>query len=723
MAQVDQITVLIKGDDQLSRPAIAATKSLQQMDKAADGAGGALTRAASGAGRFAASLAKFGALGVGLGAVQAGISAISSATGGLGKALIGTNITMENTRAQLVAMTKDGKQADKILEQIREEADKTPFAFEEMAKATASLMPAAKQSGAALMDLVKQAEILAASNPEQGLEGAAFALREALSGDFTSVIERFDLPRQRINELVKQGVPALRAISTAMKEMGLDATLVAARAETLEGRWSTFLDTISGVTRIIGQPIFDRLKQGLMTVQNLLDANKPLITAWATAVGGALGRAADAVVAGGGKLLATMRNLWTGAQSPAELLAQAIAAGRSIAGDLTAWLGKQWAAIDWSQVWKQATGLASGLQTNLGNIASTVTTWVGTQWARIDWGAVWAQAQGIGQGLVAAAPSIVASVTDWLTAQWAAVKWATIWASVTDHAAALEANLAPVTAQLQAWLMASAAAVDWNRVWADAKTSTMTVGAFETLVQHTETNTAAAAVGRWLGVATSDGVDFLVAYLTAPQGENAQKVGAGLVALFTNANRNAGPGIRLGMRVFGIDTANVLIEEYVRALRTPAAVQRIVDAIVGVYRDALDHARAIVANFRGPPIPGLSSGTTAPADVKPGAPREGPTGPIGAYQHGGSFYVGGSGGPDSQMVAFRASPGERVDITPPGGRGGGGPVHVVVHVGEVRDRGDADYLADVLPDALARALETARTQQGQPYAGGLVRFA
>jgi tape measure domain-containing protein len=35
-------------------------------------------------------------------------------------------------------------------------------------------------------------------------------------------------------------------------------------------------------------------------------------------------------------------------------------------------------------------------------------------------------------------------------------------------------------------------------------------------------------------------------------------------------------------------------------------------------------------------------------------------------QHGGSFVVGGQGGPDSQVVAFRASPGERIDATPPG---------------------------------------------------------
>ncbi|MCH7611711.1 MAG: hypothetical protein IIB10_13625, partial [Chloroflexi bacterium] len=40
------------------------------------------------------------------------------------------------------------------------------------------------------------------------------------------------------------------------------------------------------------------------------------------------------------------------------------------------------------------------------------------------------------------------------------------------------------------------------------------------------------------------------------------------------------------------------------------------------------------------------------------------TGQSPGFQHGGSFIVGGEGGPDSQRVGFRASPGERVTIQP-----------------------------------------------------------
>jgi hypothetical protein len=50
----------------------------------------------------------------------------------------------------------------------------------------------------------------------------------------------------------------------------------------------------------------------------------------------------------------------------------------------------------------------------------------------------------------------------------------------------------------------------------------------------------------------------------------------------------------------------------------------------------------------------------------------------GSFQHGGAFTVGGSGGPDSRLVALRATPGERVTVTPRGAPASGAVVNVTV---------------------------------------------
>lgn len=79
------------------------------------------------------------------------------------------------------------------------------------------------------------------------------------------------------------------------------------------------------------------------------------------------------------------------------------------------------------------------------------------------------------------------------------------------------------------------------------------------------------------------------------------------------------------------------------------------------------------------------------------------------FANGGSFMVGGSGGTDSQVVAFRASPDERVTIETPGQRagevGGGANVTVVQHI-------NVDARSDMasLMAAMNQAKESAKAE-------------
>ena len=198
------------------------------------------------------------------------------------------NNSMEKVTAQLNAFTKDGAKTAAIIETVRERAAKTPFEFDQMAKAAVALLPASKTAEGGLNGILEKAEILAASNPAQGLEGAAFALKEAVSGAFTAVIERFNLPRQFINDLKKEGVPNLEIVQRAMKEMGLDVDLVSNLANTAEGRWSTFKDTIAGVAATATKPIFDAMSNSLAGVNGLLEANTPLLNQVGATIAGVL---------------------------------------------------------------------------------------------------------------------------------------------------------------------------------------------------------------------------------------------------------------------------------------------------------------------------------------------------------------------------------------------------------------------------------------------------
>ena len=198
------------------------------------------------------------------GIVAAGaLTAIAGGLAGLVKSGFDGANAIEQATAKLNAFTKDSAVSAQILNELRLEATKTPFAFEDMANAGTSLLPIANQLNVDLMDLVRTAEILAATNPAEGLSGAAFALKEAASGDFTSVIERFNLSRVAINALKDEGVPNLEIISRALADAGYDMDLVSNLAETFDGRMSTLKDGVQNVATAFATPIFEAFSDGL----------------------------------------------------------------------------------------------------------------------------------------------------------------------------------------------------------------------------------------------------------------------------------------------------------------------------------------------------------------------------------------------------------------------------------------------------------------------------
>lgn len=77
------------------------------------------------------------------------------------------------------------------------------------------------------------------------------------------------------------------------------------------------------------------------------------------------------------------------------------------------------------------------------------------------------------------------------------------------------------------------------------------------------------------------------------------------------------------------------------------------------------------------------------------------------FARGGSIMPGGAGGIDSQLVAFRKSPNERVDISKPGQSIGGGDVHVTV--GLASD-GALNIMPEVRSVAQGEAASAARVQ-------------
>ncbi len=90
----------------------------------------------------------------------------------------------------------------------------------------------------------------------------------------------------------------------------------------------------------------------------------------------------------------------------------------------------------------------------------------------------------------------------------------------------------------------------------------------------------------------------------------------------------------------------------------------------------------------------------------------------GGFQTGGSFDVGGTGGPDSQRVGFMATPGEHVAVNPPGTGKNNGDVNVQIinnhptaqpSVQSTNGRGGKSIIVQI-DEALAYGVSTGRSQ-------------
>jgi hypothetical protein len=168
--------------------------------------------------------------------------------------------------------------ANEALEMAQRRAARTPYAFQDYARSLGSIAAIQKTNGGELEDYLDLVERLAAANPAEGFQGATFALRQAFSGDFLSLQDRFDIPKDTINALKEAGF-SVESLDVALAGLGFTSELVAKQGETLEGRWSTLKDTFTTAAGTFMAPIRDAIANSIFGLQGTLDENMPIIEA------------------------------------------------------------------------------------------------------------------------------------------------------------------------------------------------------------------------------------------------------------------------------------------------------------------------------------------------------------------------------------------------------------------------------------------------------------
>lgn len=215
---------------------------------------------------------------------KATITAMAGVTAAIGAAVLGSKaldatlgsaarreMSVVTTRAMFRGDTATADAYFRFLEQrAAESATLSQDDFFGTAKSFAAITKDLPQ----LQKLTGLAERLAASDPAQGLEGAALALRELASGDGLSLVERFEMPRSEINIIKELPLDKqIDALDKLLEKQGFTNELIGEQGRTALGQYNQAVDKLRMGLQRMGVQALDKIKPQLERFNRALDGD------------------------------------------------------------------------------------------------------------------------------------------------------------------------------------------------------------------------------------------------------------------------------------------------------------------------------------------------------------------------------------------------------------------------------------------------------------------
>ena len=296
-------------DRNLNRVGTAAGKVGSSLKKAAGAAGkaaGAIGRVAAAGGQAALSLGKTAAA---AGAVAGAAATLSGVN--LAKNMIGGAAEMELQQLQLRALVGNAEQADELFERMNKRGAISVFSETDFVEGAKTFLPlvqdmAAEKRVPFVDQITGLQERLAASNPLEGMEGAAFSIREALSGDTVSLAERFNVPKSMLTTLkeaqnVEQSAAALDKI---LDRMGYTQEYLDQVGGSASAMWDNMQSNAETAMKKAGSSALEALKPVMENVNEFLGSGG------ADSFFDAFGKGLAAVITAGADFVGFMMKNW-----------------------------------------------------------------------------------------------------------------------------------------------------------------------------------------------------------------------------------------------------------------------------------------------------------------------------------------------------------------------------------------------------------------------------
>ncbi|WP_248928188.1 hypothetical protein [Paenibacillus hamazuiensis] len=200
---------------------------------------------------------------------------------------IGGAAELELQAMQLEALVGNAEKAQKLFQQMNQLGMKSTFSERDFLEGAKTFLPLTKDLDQ-INQLVRLQERLAASNPYEGMQGAAFSIREALSGDMVSLQERFNVPRSMLANLknATDMTGRIKALDNILNQMGYTQAYLTKVNGSAAAQWDNLKSNMEMALKRAGSQALERLKPVLQQLNDFFSSEraKRMIAAWGKAL-------------------------------------------------------------------------------------------------------------------------------------------------------------------------------------------------------------------------------------------------------------------------------------------------------------------------------------------------------------------------------------------------------------------------------------------------------
>lgn len=205
-------------------------------------------------------------------AAVAGAYAAANASAKIFNATVGEAAKMEQSEVVIGAMFNDKTLSKQYSEMLNRIAIDSPLLDSQAMYANSGLYISRTKDVKVLEKMWKLTERLSAANPMEGVEGATFSMAELLSGDATSMVERFRIDRGFLNSIKNLSLDKqLDELDKFMSKIGYSEKLVADMGNTAIGMWTQVKERWQLIMRDMGEPAIKSVSEFLSNALDRLE--------------------------------------------------------------------------------------------------------------------------------------------------------------------------------------------------------------------------------------------------------------------------------------------------------------------------------------------------------------------------------------------------------------------------------------------------------------------